>query len=1623
MGNLHFDATYNNEEVMRKIRESQKAFVELGNSAETQGRRIDAAFEKISLKSLERVQQIMKNFPNEVQGISSFQRQIDGLEKHIERVNQRIASVSNDKLGSTFSDVSGNVNIGNVLKEQVYVGAQAVNTLTEKIIKQKVLIKDIEHDVRTLGEAYKKAGEGTTKKNALFADFKGAKSALQEEKNALFELQTQQAQARLSVRKLKDEQKLYQKETETVVNANEKMSLSFGKLLGVIGGVAALKKLGSEIIRVRGEFQSMQTAIETMVGKDVASQIIPQIKELAKISPLTLTDMVGAEKMMLGFNIQTEDTIKYLKSISDISMGESSKFNSLTLAFSQMSAAGKLMGQDLNQMINAGFNPLQTISEKTGKSIAILKDEMSKGAISAEMVQQAFIDATSAGGKFFGMSENASKTINGQLSMMQDAMDNAFNEMGQKSEGIIMSGIQLTTSLIENYETIGKVLVGMIATYGVYKTALITNIALTRGWAVAARADATAKGIQTIATKAQTVAQLALNAAMKANPYVLAATLLVGAATAMWALHDSTTEAEKAQKRFNKKQEEAAKQEQEHKQKIDSLVESSRDIALADLQRGQSLAELRKEYPQIFKKYDIETIKLADILKLKREIAEEDAKRAGEKKAKELSNIEEEIKYYENLLKTLSGQQGIDGYVKKLKELRADRDVLLQENGKEISEQFISNLKNIDINEFDHYISELEKRIKGKGENGKVKLRLPIDIKGSLSGEAIYDVNSIKTMIDAAKAAKKTKEEAAKAEKKAVSEWLSSYKKTYEDADKAYNDFLKSKEIMSDADRDKELKRLKDLRDTAKATYERKGGSTSSDKKEESSAAKAKKEADTLRKEQEKRNEELLTLQRNNQKSEIDLMEEGSKKKIAQIELDYKNEIAAIKKQEEEWSKAQGGKLTEKQSQEISIAYTQAEDKKDKGVSDVKKETQKEESERLKTSQSAWNEYYQTYGTWEQKRLALAKEYQQKIKEVQNDKNKSGDEKNALIATLQKEWDEALANLDLSKLKEDINWGMIFGDLTKVTKDQLNKIKKQLQEFKKSPEFQNATPEQIQVIETAINSINDALVDKGGFFGGLANSLTEYEGTVYKVKEAQEELEKALKSGDEAAIEKAKKKKSAAEQNQANAQTNVEKSKDKAISNITAVANAMTQLGSAEFSLSSFGSAVGGLVDALSESGSKIGGIIAAILSLLDEFGKDGGVEFGKNIVNNVISAIGGTIEVPFKMLGIDLGLGGANYTEYNEMVAKYDTLLDVWDQLLDKKKAYIKESYGIEATKVGQEALDLLNSERKITRELASSRLDAGASSGSHSMNYRMWKGSYDYNGTNWKDVAGDISKSLGGVDFSSMWSMLDMSSEQLEWIKINYSGLWASMDGDFRGYLDDIIQYGDTEKEILKSINEQLTQTSFDSLFDSFLNTLMDMDSSSKDFADNFEEYMRKAIFTSMFAKNYESALEEWYEAFAEANKKKEGITEDDVKNLRNRWDNIVNGALSDREAWEKIVGSSGSESSREASKKGIATASQDSIDELRGTMTNVQGHTYEINSSVKVIQSDTAKIAEKLSFLTNMDKNMSDMVRGHDIIVAHLSNIEGYTANLVDIRQFMYSMKLGIDSLNTKGITLKR
>lgn len=1006
---------------------------------------------------------------NEIAKLKQELMSMDGTQSPaaFKALNARLAA-SNQRLDELVTNAAkAGAEMETGFKRKIFDASQAVNGFTEKILAQKTVVKDIEADVKRLGDAYRIAlKRNPLSANSKLEEYNAARKALDEEKAALFGLTQQQAEARLSVKKLRDEYALYNDNAKEIVESNNGIAISWKKALAVIGGAGVLKALGAEMIRVRGEFQAADTAIETLLGnKEKANALMSQVREFAKISPLEFSDVTAATQMMLGFNIEAEKVPRYLQAIGDVSMGNTQKFNSMTLAFSQMSAAGKLMGQDLNQMINAGFNPLQIMSEKTGKSIATLKDEMSKGAISAEMVQQAFIDATSAGGRFYQMSENASKEINGQLSMMQDAMDSVLNELGEKSEGVIMDGIQMTTSLIENYETVGKILAGLVVTYGAYRTAVMLTTIATSKHTIAEIALTNAR---VLARKAQ----MALNAAMLTSPYVLLATAVVGLGAAMWTFHDSATEAEKAQRRFNEQQEEAKKQEEEHKQKIDFLVQSSRDMALSDLQRGQSLAELRKEYPKIFAQYDIETIKLADILKLKQQIAAEDTKRAGEKQEKELSDIEAEIKYYENLLKSLSGQQGIDGYVKKLKDLRADRDVLLQEKGKGISEQFISGLNNIDISKFDRYIAELEKRIKGKGENGKIKLRLPIDVKGSLSDEAIYDVKDIQTLIDTAKSKKQSRIDEEK-NKTTYQEDLANAKVEWEKAKKGYEALIKDQTATS-----KQVKEAKDKMEASEKTYKELGGVTGSALTRQENLAKKQKEN------QEKLDGQLLSLHRQNQQDEINLMREGTEKKLKQIDLDYQKQIDAIRKQEEEWSKAGNGKLTDKQAQKISEAYTNAESMRDKDISDVTEG-------QLKAEQQALNDYLKEYGTFQQQKLAIAQEYAEKIRKAQEENGVNS----AQVKLLEKQRDVAIQNKETEAIKANIDWVTVFGEFGSMFSDMIKPALDEAKKYVRTDKFKNSDQASQKSLIDAISqmekSLGGTLQETWRGCKSLSNSRTE----------------------------------------------------------------------------------------------------------------------------------------------------------------------------------------------------------------------------------------------------------------------------------------------------------------------------------------------------------------------------------------------------------------------------------------------------------------------------------------------------------------------------------------------------
>lgn len=965
----------------------------------------------------------------------------------------QLASTRQQMMGLVTEAAKAGAVMEKDFKSKIYTASQSVNDFTQKIIDQKRVVKDVEYDVKRLGEAYKIAlKRNPTGAAGLLSEYQSAKKALDEEKSALFGLTQQQAEARLSVKRLKDEYSAFKEEAGETTDANEGMSLSLTKVLGIIGGVTALKGFVSELINVRGQFQQLEIAFSTMLkSKEKADKLMGELVDIAAKTPFDLQGIASSAKQMLAYGSSAENVGDELVMLGNVAAGVGSQLGDLAYLYGTLRTQGRAYAVDIRQFAGRGI----PIYEELAKVLGVTKDKVSElvkeGKVGFKEVEQAFKNMTSESGIYYNLMEEQSKSLTGQLSNLGDAWDSMLNEIGKNTQGIASSGISALKGLIENYETVGKVLLGLIATYGTYKTA---TLAL---WVIEqARARTLLTGIAS--TKALTAAQAALNVVMKANPYVLVATTLAGVVSAMWAFHDSATESEKAQEKLNKKQEEARKIAEEHKVKIDKLIDSSRDLSLSDLQRGQSLADLRQEYPKIFAQYDIETIKLADILKLKQQIAEEDARRAGEKKEQDFVNLESEIARYENMLKSLSGQQGVDGYVEKLKELRAERDILLKERGKGISEQFISSLKEIDISEFDRYISELEKRIKGKGEDGKVKMRLPIDVKGSLSDEALFEVKDIKTLIDTAKSTRQSRIEAPQ-KQTTYQDDLAKAKLDWETAKKGYESLIKDQNATTE-----QVKKAREEMEAKEKAYKELGGTTeikSTDK-------------DKQKQEQEKLYDQLLQLRFKNQQDEINLMKEGADKKRKQIELDYQKEYAEIQKLEKEWGAKNGGKLSQEQSIEISRRYTNAENKYNSSITSLEGGFSPKELEK------SMNEYLSAYGNYIEKRNAIIALGEEKKHGKNKWEQKSIDE----------ETKRAISDLDIEAAKTTSSISQLFGDMRDKTLKDLQEIGekgKAALEFLKSGEWSEEkglefgiTKEQFETISQSpekLKDISDALRD------------------------------------------------------------------------------------------------------------------------------------------------------------------------------------------------------------------------------------------------------------------------------------------------------------------------------------------------------------------------------------------------------------------------------------------------------------------------------------------------------------------------------------------------------------------
>lgn len=1440
----------------------------------------------------------------------------------------QLASARQQMMGLVTEAAKVGATMERDFKNGIYSASQTVNNLSANITSQRGVIRQLQNELTLLKEKYRETVKSGGNTSGMSEQIKAQTDKLREQKDILFGLTQQQAEARLSVKRLKDEYAAFKEEAGETVEANEKMSVSLTKVLGIIGGVTALKNFVTELVNVRGQFQQLEIAFSTMLkSKEKADKLMSELVDIAAKTPFDLQGVASSAKQMIAYGSSAENVGDELVMLGNVAAGVGSQLSEIAYLYGTLRTQGRAYAVDIRQFAGRGI----PIYEELAKVLGVTKDEVSglvkEGKVGFKEVEQAFKNMTSESGIYYNLMQEQSKSLTGQLSNLGDAWDTMLNEIGKDTQGIASAGISGLKGLIENYETVGKILIGLIATYGTYKTALIVvRIAQDT---LTARME-----LAILVTKAQMIAQKALNTVMKANPYVLAATVLAGLVATMWAFHDSTTASEKAQQKFNEEQKNFANQEEERKKKIEELIRVIQDETETEFSKIKAYEELQRYSPALSSAYTREQLAVLNLAEANKELNKERDKNSYENILKNIQQWEEKIKSLNASLKN-AGQgapliasqiESAKANLNKWKSALSEYNRLkkeTEENSKPVEVKLMearSNREQI-IREYNIARQILQE------EQEKIKnfpfATIPIDVQIRFNN-AQAALKGIDGTISGLESQREASEK--------------TYQQAYKEAKAVYEAKLKAVEDAKKGTESAYKKAVEEL-EAAEKSYKSLGGVTGDTlAKQENNA---KKDAERQKKEQQQVAEELLQLRRTNQQEEINLMEEGSEKKRRQIELDYQREIDEIRKQRKKWEDAQGGKLTSEQREVLGSRASNAMTSREKGLAEI---TETENQAAIEANER----YLKSYGTFMQKRDAIIAEYTRKISEATTQGDKD---------ILQKEMDKALSSLDLEKLKQGINWELIFGDLDKVSKKSLNKVKQQLRDFKNSEEYKNMAVDQKKVIDEALSNIQSTLIDKGGLLADLPKQLSELAKAQEELSQAQEEYNEAMRSGTDEQKEAATKKLNDAQKRQQNAQVNVQKSTDKTTCNLVTLSNVITQLGSnSEISLSQVGDLAGNIVDIFAEESEKLGGIIGAAFSLLDAIGTQGLDGFVGNIFSSVFKSVGGIWDtLTFGGFSKLFGIGG-NEKEVQDTINRLTDRNEKLQSAIESLTEEMKSSKGSEKS-VAEYNKAIKYQEEYNKNVLAKAQANAGYHSKHHSWAYYMGWSESDIQ---W--IRENVMAEFTGTD--SLWQM---SPEQMDLLRQNVD-LWQKMaDSGKGGYgnavVDALDEYADLAgnlEGLKEGLFEQLTGISFDSMYDSFIDTLMDMDASAEDFADNLSEYFMRAMLSDKIGNMYSQKLEDWWNRFGES-MKDGNLSESERNSLQNEYMGYVNEALKLRDELAAATGydKAGSSSKQSASSRGFGTEmTHEDAGELSGRFTAV----YESNLRIETAeQQQTVAITE--------------------------------------------------------------
>lgn len=1381
----------------------------------------------------------------------------------------------------------------------------------------------------------------------------------------------QQAEARLSVKRLKDEYAAFKEEAGETVEANEKMSVSLTKVLGVIGGVTALKNFVTELVNVRGQFQQLEISFSTMLkSKEKADKLMSELVDIAAKTPFDLQGVASSAKQMIAYGSSAENVGNELVMLGNVAAGVGSQLSEIAYLYGTLRTQGRAYAVDIRQFAGRGI----PIYEELAKVLGVTKDEVSglvkEGKVGFKEVEQAFKNMTSESGIYYNLMQEQSKSLTGQLSNLGDAWDTMLNEIGKDTQGIASAGISGLKGLIENYETVGKILIGLIATYGTYKTALIVvRIAQDT---LTARME-----LAILVTKAQMIAQKALNTVMKANPYVLVATVLAGLVATMWAFHDSTTASEKAQQKFNEEQKNFANLEEERKKKIEELIRVIQDETETEFSKIKAYEELQRYSPALSSAYTREQLAVLNLAEANKELNKERDKNSYENILKNIQQWEEKIKSLNASLKN-AGQgapliasqiESAKANLNKWKSALSEYNRLkkeTEENSKPVEVKLMearSNREQI-IHEYNIARQILQE------EQEKIKnfpfATIPIDVQIRFNN-AQAALKGIDGTISGLESQREASEK--------------TYQQAYKEAKAVYEAKLKAVEDAKKGTESAYKKAVEEL-EAAEKSYKSLGGVTGDNLTKQENQAK--KDAERKKKEQQQVAEELLQLRRTNQQEEINLMEEGSEKKRRQIELDYQKEIDAYNR-----AKAKYG-----ETDEVKQMKTNAENKRKQSLYSL-------DLDQLQSEKDALNSYLQEYGTFQQRKYAIAQEYADKIAKAQT---------NAEKIRLGKERDSKLSGIESNALKANIDWVTVFGEFGGMFSNMIKPALEDARKYMQTDEFKNSDASSQQAIVDAVNQMEKSLGGAGGLdFKKLGDNVQAYQYSVVSLnlaKEqeadalerlvtAQEEYENALKNGTE-------EQKNAAKEALANAQSNadlasanvqmqsenVEKAQKGMSETATAlkanmdnVVQGLQQITSGGLTniyngLIQAGKGVGGAAGKLADSLESVP-VVGWILSIIDIF-KDGISIVISGLLDSVFSAVSGIIEDVlsgdlFVSIGESLmkGIGSifdaisfGGFSKLTSIGSNAKEVQEAIDRLTDRNEALQGSIDALNDTiKAGRGAIsvDAARKAVKYQDEQNANYLKIAQEQARYSGNHHSWN--YYWGGFTQSQI-NDFSNQIGRNWNGSLW---DLSPEEMKLLKGNVD-MWTQIQNTGKGgyggrlteKLDDYIEQAGKIEELETQLNESLTGMTFDSMYDSFIDTLMDMDASAEDFADNMSEYFMRAMLSNKIGELYYDKLNEWYEDFAK--RMEDGALDDnELDYLQGKWNGIVSDAIKERDDIASAVGYDNKETQEQqsASSRGFGTEmTHEDAGELSGRFTAV----YESNLRIETAeQQQTVAITE--------------------------------------------------------------